>query len=128
MTVGVKNSVTATGTATADNTTVGAAVATIAAGSLPAGRYRIEVYSQMHTITNPATPNNVELRAGTTSVAKLIAHIVSQNSGAYQPKAPLVVERFLDGATALSCNFVANCAAAETQAWIVTIVATQVGY
>jgi len=121
------DSVSATAIATGDNTTGGQAFVTIPATSLPAGRYKIDIYSQMPTITNPATSNNVRLQAGSTAVVTLIEHIVAQNSGAYQAKDPLTVYRYLDGKTALTLNWAANMAATETQVWNATLVATPVG-
>ena len=124
----MSDSVTAFGAATANNTTGGQAVATIPAASLPAGFYRLDVYTQMTAIANPSVSNNLQLQAGATAIVRVINHVVAQNSGAYGPKQPLSVWRTLDGNTPVTANFVANCAATETQDWAVTIVATRVDY
>lgn len=122
------SSVMALGAAIGDNTTGGQALATIAAVDLTPGMYQIDVYSQMTTITNANVSNAVELRAGATSLIRLINHVVAQNSGAYGPKQPFTVYRRLDGATALSLNWAQNLAATETQAWTVCLVATKLGF
>lgn len=121
----IDNSVSAFAVVTGNNTSAGNAIATIAAGSLPAGMYQIDIYSQTPVITNPSIPDNVELRAGATSVVRVQLHIVAQNAPSTQPKTPLTVYRRLDGATALSLNFIANFAATETQEWHCTLVATR---
>lgn len=121
-------SVSATGALQGTNTNGGAAIVSIDAANLPRGMYRIDVYSQMTAIANANHASNVELRAGSTSLVTLITHIVAQNAPSYIPKQPLTVWRYLDGATPLSCNFIANMATSETQDWTATIVATQVPY
>lgn len=119
-------SVSAFGALQGTNVTGTSAIATIPAASLPFGLYRVDVYSQVTTIANAATPSNAALFKGTTQLVRLIFHIVAQNSGAYQPKQPLSFNTRLDGNTALSVNFLGNFAATETQDWIVSIVATRI--
>lgn len=121
----IGDSVSAFGAMVGDNTAAGKPILTIPAGSLPAGMYQVDIYTQTPTITNPSISDNVELRAGANSVVRVQFHIVAQNAPSSQPKTPLTVYRRLDGATPLSLNFVANFAATETQDWHCTLVATR---
>lgn len=114
------------GSATANNTTAGTALCSIASGSLPAGLYQIDIYIQMPSITNASVSNLIELQVGGVSMTRLITHIVAQNSGAYQPKTPFTCYRRLTGSESLSLNFAVNCAATETQAWLGQITATKI--
>jgi hypothetical protein len=117
----------AVGSVTANNTTAGTVLCSIASASLPSGFYQIDVYTQVPTITNPSVSNLVEVRMDAVSLTRLISHIVSQNSGAYQPKEVFTFYRRLDGTNGLSLNFAVNCAATETQAWLGQITATRIG-
>ncbi len=114
------------GTATANNTTVDGVLCSIASANLPAGLYQIDVFIQCPTFTNPSVSNLIEIRVDSTKLTRLITHIVSQNSGAYQPKTPFTFYRRLTGSNGLSLNFAVNCAATETQAWIGQITATKI--
>lgn len=114
------------GSATANNTTAGTALCSIASSELPAGLYQIDVFIQMPTITNASVSNLIEVRVDSTSLTRLITHIVAQNSGAYQPKTPFTFYRRLTGSNGLSLNFAVNCAATETQAWLGQITATKI--
>jgi|SRR5215216_259436 len=115
------------GSVTATNLTAGTVLCSIASSSLPSGLYQIDVYIQIPTYTNPSTSNLIEVRVDSTSLTRLITHIVSQNSGAYQPKTPFTFYRRLTGSNGLSLNFSVNCAATETQACLGQITATRIG-
>lgn len=114
------------GSATANNTTAGTALVTLSSASLPVGLYQIDIYTQVPTFTNPSVSNLIEVRVGATSLTRLISHIVSQNSGAYQPKTCFTFYRRLTGSEDLSLNFAVNCAATETQVWTGQITATKI--
>lgn len=114
------------GSATANNTTGGNRFAVILAAELPAGLYQIDVYTQIPTFTNPSTSNLIEIRIDSTVMTRLISHIVSQNSGAYQPKTCFTFYRRLTGSNDIGLHFAVNCAATETQACIGQITATKI--
>lgn len=122
----ISDSISATGTASLDVTSTAATnVATIAAGSLPVGFYKIQVFTQAPTLTNPATPDSLDIKLNTTIIATPIFHIVAQNSGAYQSKTPYELWRRLDGTQAINVNAKGAMAATEVQVWRVNIVATR---
>jgi hypothetical protein len=86
------------GTATAPG--VGAAIATIASGSLPIGYYKITAEVSIDAgVPAAADRDNMELKAGSTSLKTIIMNpIVSP------PVASIEFYRSLDGATAVSIN------------------------
>ncbi len=114
-----------------NNTSAGVAIATIPAASLPLGRYRVDIYTQLTAIANASRSHNVQLQANPTGAAsrplvQILQHIVAQNAAGFNPKSPLTIFVFLDGSTSLSANFIQNMAATETQDWTVQLVATRV--
>lgn len=123
---GLSASVSAYGNVLGNNTSAGVAICTIAAGSLPRGLYRVQVYHYTSAAATPTLIDNVELRKGATSIARIL-HIQGIQSVAYSytPKLDLQVD--LDGSTALSVNFITNFGAAETQTQSALIVATRIG-
>lgn len=122
-----EESVTAYGSVTGNNTSANAVIATIAAGSLPAGKYKVEVYHFVSAAVSPALPDNAELRKGATVVAKIQHQAAVMNSAAYGYGPKMTVVMNLNGSTAISVNFTANFGAAETQTHNVQIVATRIG-
>ena len=92
------NSVSAYGTATTPAD--GAAIVTIAAGSLPAGRYRI--HTQVGYGATAGLIDGMELRAGGTSLTRQLV-APSANAEAWPQ---WETYRELDGSTALTVNAV----------------------
>src|SRR5205823_6410557 len=94
------DSVNAVGSATTPG--AGAAIATIAAGSLPKGKYRVSVLPSAGG-TGLATANDMALKKGATTVGTLSVQGGTTNT-AYARQEFYQVS--LDGATALSVNAV----------------------
>lgn len=121
-----EQSVTAYGSVLGNNASAGAVIASIPSASLPAGKYRVEVYHYVSAAASPVLQDNVEVRKAATPLARIQHQAAVMNSTAYgySPKMSLVVE--VTGAQTISCNFIANFGAAETQTHNVQIVATKV--
>lgn len=119
-------SVAGFGTATGNNTSAGAVIATIPAASLPAGRYKVTVAHFISAATNPGMFNNVALKKGAVSIATIM-HLQNFNAGSYpyDPQLEMIVD--LNGATALNVTFIDNLGATETQTHHAQIIATKVG-
>lgn len=122
---GESQSVSAYGSVLGNNTSAGAAIATIPSVSLPAGRYRVDVAHYILAAATPTLGDNVELRKGATPLVRLLHLPAAMNSQAYafSPKVSVVAD--LDGLTALSVNFIANFGVSETQTHNVVLVATK---
>lgn len=91
-------SVSAYGTATAP--AAGGAIVTLAAGSLPAGVYDVNVTARYDGTPGTGERDNMELRAGATVKRRILINDVADNYG--DRAADMRV--YLDGATALSVN------------------------
>jgi len=91
------DSVNAVGTATTPG--AGAAIATIAAGSLPKGKYRVSVLPSFGG--TGGTANDMQLKKGATVVGTLFTQGATTNTGYARQDFEQVT---LDGATALSVN------------------------
>lgn len=98
----------------------GAAIATIAAGNLPAGLYDFEVRAVLDTGAPVAADiNNMEFREGATVVTSLqVLPVIT----AYSPSRK--IRRLMDGATNVSVN--ATGAATAGVAYTAEIIATRV--
>lgn len=109
--------------ATAAAPTAGTAVATIAAGSLPAGLYDIDVWIAMNgTLAAATDTSNMMLKAGSTTI---IAKLAYAANGTSNPAAgPFRVRYSMDGSSALTVNAVASATASSV--YSATIIATQV--
>lgn len=109
-----------------ETATANAVIATIPSASLPAGKYKVTVTHFVSAATSPSLVDNVNLRAGSTVLARVLHLAAVNNSTAYTfvPKLEVYVE--LDGSTALSINFIANFGAGESQTHNAQIIATKV--
>lgn len=94
------DSVNAVGTATTPG--AGAAIATIAAGSLPKGKYRVAVFPAFGGTAG--TVNDMQLKKGATVVGTLSVQAAVNTPYARQDFEQVT----LDGATALTVNAVAG--------------------
>lgn len=118
----------ATGSATqsgvASAPTAGTAVATMAAGSLPAGTYAVSIWVSIAGTTSAAADaNNMNVKAGATS---LIANLPfdTGNAGATTNGGPYSFNHTFDGATNLTVNAVGNATAGSSYSAL--IVATRI--
>lgn len=113
---GISDSVAASGS-TAATPASGAVIATLAAASLPAGKYLVQ--AEVHESGTPdANAVNAQLKAGATVLANL-----PTNASSTTPCAPLRVT--LDGATALTLN-VGAAAGGAAAVYNGTITATKI--
>lgn len=109
-----------------NNTSAGAAIATIPAGSLPSGLYAVEVTDTVSAAATPVLVNNVELRVGGVSRRRIFHVAAVYNSTAVPFGSPQRANVRVDGTQSISVNFVANFGAAETQTHDVLLQATKV--
>jgi hypothetical protein len=95
----------------------GAPIATIAAGSLPAGTYRVDLYADIQAAAGNA--NDIEFRTGAVVRIAALGGNVSAGAIRYQN-----IRVTLDGATALSLNATAGAAAGGQ--YVGQIIATRI--
>ena len=108
---GSGTTVAAYGTITINNGTApGTAAASIPAGSLPAGRYRVDGYAYLAAATTPAAADLLQISVGGTGKGRLLSFAAVNNSAAFQPKAPFTIWATVDGTQAIAIT----AAAAET--------------
>lgn len=113
----LSDSVAASGNQTAPGANV--AIVTIAAGSLPAGLYAIDVYAGFGGTVENVANNNMNFRRGGTAITQLLlSHLanVSATKTSYRLR--------LDGTQSLSVN--AIVAASANSVYLAQIVATKV--
>lgn len=109
--------------ATAAAPTAGTAITTLAAPA--AGNYKIQVWIAVSgtATTAAADSNNVNLKAGATTVAPLLPYNCSTAGNLTNP-GPFEYYRTLDGSTNLTINVIANATAGTVYSG--TILATRV--
>lgn len=89
------------------------AVATIAAGSLPAGIYDVECYvAATGTVAAATETDNFDFRKGGTVVA-VLPIIITGTTASSEYSGPYTFRVELDGSTALTVNAVANSTASS---------------
>lgn len=108
---------------TAAAPTAGTAVATLAAP--PAGNYKIQIWAAVTgtATTAAADSNNMNVKAGATTVIPLLSYNCSTAGNLTNP-GPFEFYRTLDGATNLSVNVIGN--ATTGTVYSANILATQV--
>lgn len=112
------DSVSAYGTATGP--IAAAAISTIAAGSLPAGYYKIQVGVRIDGTLATADRDNFIIKAGATTIRQILCSDVADSGNIINVE----MYRTLDGSTALTVN--ALGAATATAVMSATITATRV--
>ncbi len=106
------------------SSSVGDELVTIAAASLPAGRYRVDVHSLLSAATTPAARDVLAVAVGGTAVARLLSYNAVQSSSAYQPKQPFTLEVEVDGTQSIAVVVAVAETSTNVQTFDVTLTAT----
>lgn len=108
-------------------TTVGEVAVSIAAASLPRGRYRLDAYTQLRAATTPAADDVLAISVGGSAIARLITGNTVQDSGAFTSR-PITVWADLDGASSVAITAAVAETTTNTQTFALVLAATRIPY